>query len=104
MKKISPYTVKWAILTPVAGTANKVDNTLINKISLYWRNRKETDILVHAPNQITLNKKIESFRGRLTKKYSVLFITDKQFGLKKENEAFNQIATKRQLLDKFIIC
>ena len=97
MKNLNPYQIKWAILTPRKGMARKKDIQLLKGDALYVNNT----IKIVAPTEEMLHEKLDNAKGKLQKEYSVLIITDKQFGI---SEGFyRQVATKKQLQNMFVI-
>jgi len=99
MKTLNPYQITWAILTPVSGIARKEDRKLFNQFA---QGKRHTFISDHSPDIESAKRKLDSIAGKLTKPYQVLFITDKQFSLLKDNN-FEAVATKKQLSEMVYI-
>lgn len=95
--KLNPYTITWAFLIPTKGIATNKDELLS-----FTRDRNNTCLRTHAANREEAIKKVNELNGRLSKEYSVLFITDKQFGMIKSNNIM-EVATGKQLSEMFKI-
>ena len=94
----NPYKIYWAILNPVSGIARREDRKLFFKYAAKGRARK---IMIHAPTKQDAIAKVEAQRGRLKKEYTVLLITDKQFGMIKD--CCYSVATNKQLNEIFTV-
>ena len=95
----NPYKIYWAILNPVSGIARKEDVKLFSKYPMNFG--KFRKIMIHAPTKQDAIAKVEAQRGRLKKEYTVLLITDKQFGMIKD--CCYSVATTKQLNEMFIV-
>lgn len=93
----SPYKIKHAILTPVKGIVTKKDDGIVNGRFNKWtlRDRSKDKLHIWGWNETSLQAKIEQLKGRFSKEYKVIIITDKQFGMMK-NFDFMAVATEKQ--------
>lgn len=104
MTKLNAYTIAWAIISPIEGKTTKADLKIMKKCGLFHSTPflRNNEISLHfATKEIAIDR-ISNVIG-LSRKYKVVLITDKQFGLSKYNETLLKVATKKQLIDmKFI--
>jgi hypothetical protein len=102
-KELNSFEIAWAFITPLKGKITKRDLNLIYKCGIYTigGHMKET-FIAHFPSKKNGIEKMKLVNG-LYKEYSVVFITDKQFGIRKWNEPLGNIATEKQISESFII-
>lgn len=104
MSNLNPYTIIWTILIPTKGIARKSDE----KQTDFNRMMSNSCLIAHSPNKEKALQRVNSLKGKLAKKYEVLFITDKQFGLIQLDYINNthnimDIATSKQIKEIFKI-
>ena len=104
MKTVNPYAITWAILTPVKGKVTKKDLTALYRSGVYTYCKRIgfNEVTAHFPTKEQALKTIKSIKG-LSRNYEVVLITDKQFGLHDFRENVINVATKKQLQDRFFI-
>lgn len=103
--QLNAYTITWAILTPANGKKiTKKDLNQIYKTSgrAFGQSKSLNEGACHFKNKQSAIDCIKKIKG-LNKNYSVIFITDKQFGLSKWNQKKIEVATKMQLINQIII-
>lgn len=102
MTTLNSLTISWAFLTPSKGKCLKKDADCAS-FPIYRYSSNET-MAFHANSKETLLERVNELRGRLGKEYSVLVITDKQFGLLSwENMNAMSVATTKQKKQVFNI-
>lgn len=104
MTTLNAYTISWAILTPVKGKITKKDLNILAKCGIWTlSSRKEfNQFFFHAKTKETAIQQLKKVKG-LSRNYEVVIITDKQFGDSKWNESLLNVATKKQLQNRFFI-
>lgn len=78
MTNFSGYKIWWAIVLPKAGVVPQKDQKVMNKYRVY---RNVRSVMEHFSSKDRAVAFAENLRGKLSKSYDVIFITDKQFGL-----------------------
>ena len=104
MKALNPYEITWAIFTPIKGKVPKKDLTAFFSAGVYT-SCKRIDFNEFTAYFSTKEKALETIKKikNLSKKYEVVLITDKQFGMVNWKESVKTVATKKQLQDRFFI-
>jgi len=104
MMTLNPYKITWAFLIPIKGIATKQDNYATS----LQRGISKSHLSRHFSDIEDAKKEISKLKGKLSKEYKVLFITDKQFGQIQNNftnqtDNLLEVATAKQKAEMFII-
>ncbi len=91
---LNPFVITWAILTPIKGKPTKRD-------AQNGFGRCGNVLARHAANIDNAKESVKSLK--LNKKYTLTFITDKQFGLVGKDLDFSKVFTAKQISEQTII-
>lgn len=103
MTTLNSYKITWAFLIPTKGIATKKDSNFN-----FQRGMFNSYMACFSPNKELALQKVKELEGTLGKEYSVLFITDKQFGMiqqdfKNRSHNLMDVATDNQKSEIFTI-
>ena len=87
---LNPYKIFWAFLVPNSGKVTKRDVNVIQKTVTCVSN-SEDFITIHAPSKEKIEEKISAITGKPAKTYTVYLMTDKQFGMIKNEVVAGKI-------------
>jgi len=98
---MNPYIITWVTLIPVRGIVTKKDAQIISGLRPVFP--KLPEISFHNATKEKAIEKINSLRGKLSKKYIGVIYTDKQFGMRKFGQPVGTILTSKQKAESFEI-
>jgi hypothetical protein len=105
MKTLSAYTITWAVIDACKGKNSKRDLNIMFRCGLATISGSHflgKPFMCHFPTKESAIEKLSKVTG-LNKKYNVLLITDKQFGMSSFNSDITAVATNKQLSESFTI-
>jgi hypothetical protein len=103
------YSIYWCSLTPLSGCLNSFDAEEFKKVFSLLQNKKHFVFyfVCGSSGKEKIRTTLKSLTGILQQKYSVLFITDAQFGMINNSvtsdNPFFDVATTKQKQSVFII-
>ena len=91
MKTFSPYQIAWIVLKPTKGIALKSDSEKTHFGRTFGM------LVMHYPTQDKAKESLKRLSSKkLNKKYEAYIITDKQFGMLKEDNFMSVLTTKQK--------
>lgn len=94
------YKITWAEFTPTSGIVTKNDQKALGQAIIRRNLQTLRKWFVNKEDAVNY---VTNFNKKLSKRYTVLFSTDKQFGMAKECDNYKIEYTQKQLQEVYTI-
>jgi len=98
---LNPYRIYWFTMIPLKGIVTKKDARIISGMRNSFS--RDSEISVHNGSKEKALQRIEALKGKLSKPYSCVLYTDKQFGMRDMRKPVSSVLTTKQLSELQII-